>query len=158
VHPAHDSVKAFLTPAQCVSASGTIARCTVGYPSALTVHVFVQLLMNVPFTAVHFSAYETAKRLLAAEDDEGLFVQLIAGGAAGGLSAAVTNPLDVVKTRLQTDGTLRQHRGVGSSSVVRFSTLCIFHKPSAARERMPCEHLTSTWRLPCSCRHWPLKY
>lgn len=76
--------------------------------------------MNVPFTMVHFSAYETAKRLLAAEDDEGLSVQLLAGGAAGGLSAAITNPLDVVKTRLQTDGTLRQHRGAGSNSVVCF--------------------------------------
>ena len=78
--------------------------------------------MNVPFTAVHFSAYETAKRFLAAEDDEGLYVQLLAGGAAGGLSAAVTNPLDVLKTRMQTDGTLRQYRGAGSSSVVRFSS------------------------------------
>lgn len=80
--------------------------------------VDVQLLMNVPFTAVHFSAYETAKKLMAAEDDEGLAVQLLAGGAAGGLSAAITNPLDVVKTRIQTDGTLRQHRGLHSSSVV----------------------------------------
>ena len=78
--------------------------------------------MNVPFTAVHFSAYETAKKFLAAEDDEGLAVQLLAGGAAGGLSAAITNPLDVLKTRMQTDGTLRQYRGVGSNSVVCFSS------------------------------------
>jgi hypothetical protein len=74
--------------------------------------------MNVPFTAVHFASYETVKRLLAAEDDENLMTQLVAGGTAGGLSAACTNPLDVVKTRLQTDGTLRQHRGVKSSAVV----------------------------------------
>lgn len=70
----------------------------------------MQLLMNVPFTAVHFSAYETAKKFLATEDDENLGVQLVAGGVAGGLSAACTNPLDVIKTRLQTDGLLRHRR------------------------------------------------
>ena len=44
----------------------------------------VQLLMNVPFTAVHFAAYETAKRVLATEDDENLMTQLVAGGDCGG--------------------------------------------------------------------------
>ncbi|GLC46405.1 hypothetical protein PLESTM_001867900 [Pleodorina starrii] len=63
------------------------------------------LVMNVPFTAMHFSVYETAKRLLCHElDDETLRVQLVAGGLAGGCAAAVTTPLDVVKTRLQTCG------------------------------------------------------
>jgi Mitochondrial carrier protein len=78
--------------------------------------------MNVPFTAVHFSAYETVKRLLAASaDDEGLRVQLIAGGAAGGLSAAVTNPLDVLKTRLQTEGMLSHRRNLKSGAIVRLT-------------------------------------
>jgi solute carrier family 25 iron transporter 28/37 len=30
-------------------------------------------------------------------------MQLVAGGLAGGAAAAATNPLDVVKTRLQTE-------------------------------------------------------
>ncbi|KAG2437655.1 hypothetical protein HYH02_011036 [Chlamydomonas schloesseri] len=70
------------------------------------------LVMNVPFTAMHFSVYETSKKLLlgneggagsgVGEDEETLQVQLVAGGLAGGCAAAVTNPLDVVKTRLQT--------------------------------------------------------
>ncbi|KAG2485519.1 hypothetical protein HYH03_015791 [Edaphochlamys debaryana] len=63
------------------------------------------LVMNVPFTAMHFSVYETAKKLMyQGEDEETLRVQLVAGGLAGGCAAAVTNPLDVVKTRLQTSG------------------------------------------------------
>ena len=78
--------------------------------------------MNVPFTAVHFSAYETAKKVLVAEDDENLGVQLVAGGLAGGLSAACTNPLDVIKTRLQTDGLLRHRRQAGLTAKVLVST------------------------------------
>ena len=64
------------------------------------------LAMNVPFTAIHFSVYEGAKRALfkASEAErEGFAVQFAAGGIAGGLAAAMTNPMDVVKTRMQTE-------------------------------------------------------
>jgi len=68
------------------------------------------LVMNVPFTAVQFTVYELAKRqlvalqLLSSAEEEGLTEQLLAGGLAGGAAAAVTNPLDIAKTRLQTEG------------------------------------------------------
>lgn len=63
------------------------------------------ILMNVPFTAIHFSAYEAGKRALGeAGQPEGLRSELLAGGLAGGLAAAATTPLDVVKTRLQLAG------------------------------------------------------
>lgn len=65
------------------------------------------LVMNVPFTAIHFPIYEATKKMLnreGDEEDEGLIVQLIAGGLAGGAAAAATTPLDVLKTRLQTEG------------------------------------------------------
>lgn len=73
------------------------------------------LAMNVPFTAMHFTVYESAKIGLqrwggpfTSKDENGLvdeetfFTQFTAGGLAGGLAAAATNPLDVVKTRMQT--------------------------------------------------------
>lgn len=44
------------------------------------------------------------KEMLRQEEDETLLTQLSAGGLAGGCAAAVTNPLDVVKTRLQLEG------------------------------------------------------
>ena len=76
--------------------------------------------MNIPFTAVHFSMYESSKLLLAKDaEDEGLLVQLLAGGAAGGLAAAVTNPLDVVKTRLQTNSVTAGVAASAPNSVVR---------------------------------------
>lgn len=75
--------------------------------------------MNVPFVAIHFPIYESGKKVLTGGDDEaeGLLVEAVAGGAAGGIAAALTNPLDVVKTRLQTEGV--QSRVVYSASAVR---------------------------------------
>ncbi len=46
--------------------------------------VLLQILMNVPFTAIHFSAYEAGKRALGeAGQVEGLWSELLAGGLAG---------------------------------------------------------------------------
>ncbi|CAL9763255.1 unnamed protein product [Musa acuminata subsp. burmannicoides] len=61
--------------------------------------------MNAPYTAVHFTTYEAAKRGLMeispeSASDERLVVHATAGAAAGGLAAAITTPLDVVKTQL----------------------------------------------------------
>lgn len=64
------------------------------------------VVMNAPFTAVHFATYEAAKRGLMgispeSAEDERLLVHATAGAAAGALAAVLTTPLDVVKTQLQ---------------------------------------------------------
>ncbi|CAI0381893.1 unnamed protein product [Linum tenue] len=67
------------------------------------------VLMNAPFTAVHFATYEAAKKGLAeispdSANDESLIVHATAGAVAGALAAVITTPLDVVKTQLQCQG------------------------------------------------------
>lgn len=67
------------------------------------------VLMNAPFTAVHFATYEAAKRGLMevspdSADDNRVVVHATAGAAAGALAALLTTPLDVVKTQLQCQG------------------------------------------------------
>ncbi|XP_073057854.1 uncharacterized protein [Primulina eburnea] len=111
------------------------------------------VLMNAPFTAVHFTTYEAAKRGLMevspeSVNDERLAVHATAGAAAGALSAAVTTPFDVVKTQLQCQGVCGCDRFVSGSirDVVRtivekdgyrglmrgWMPRMLFHAPAAA--------------------------
>lgn len=111
------------------------------------------VVMNAPFTAVHFATYEASKRALMGvspddHDEERLVVHATAGAAAGALAAMVTTPLDVVKTQLQCQGVCGCER-FSSSSILEvtgaiikrdgFSGLIrgwmprmLFHAPAAA--------------------------
>ncbi|KAF7049329.1 hypothetical protein CFC21_057888 [Triticum aestivum] len=117
---------------------------------ALFVSYRTTVLMNAPYTAVHFSTYEAAKRVLGdmAADEESLAVHATAGAAAGALAAALTTPLDVVKTQLQCQGVCGCERFASSSIGDVFRTIIkrdgyvglmrgwkprmLFHAPAAA--------------------------
>lgn len=69
----------------------------ISYPTTLT--------MNIPLSAVQFSVYEAVKSYINPSGEYSPATHCIAGGIAGGTAAAVTTPLDVAKTLLQTRGT-----------------------------------------------------
>ncbi|KAK4685106.1 hypothetical protein P7C73_g5053, partial [Tremellales sp. Uapishka_1] len=105
----------YRTVVQCaktVYAREGLSAFYVSYPTTLT--------MSVPFTAVQFSVYESLKTLLNPEGGYSPLTHIAAGGVAGGVAAAVTTPLDVAKTLLQTRGSstdarIREARGMAEA-------------------------------------------
>lgn len=61
-----------------------------------------QLTMNIPFQAVHFITYELMQEQLNPHRHYHPGSHILSGAAAGAVSAAITTPLDVCKTLLNT--------------------------------------------------------
>lgn len=60
------------------------------------------IMMNIPFACVMVSVNESARKILNPSEEFSLSASMMAGCFAGACAAAVTNPLDVIKTKLQT--------------------------------------------------------
>jgi solute carrier family 25 (mitochondrial iron transporter), member 28/37 len=60
------------------------------------------LFMNIPHGAVQITVNESCRKLLAPSGDYTTNVYLISGCIGGAVAALATNPIDIVKTRLQT--------------------------------------------------------
>ncbi|XP_016311453.1 mitoferrin-1-like [Sinocyclocheilus anshuiensis] len=61
-----------------------------------------QLTMNIPFQAVHFITYEFMQEHFNPQRQYRPETHILSGAAAGAVSAAITTPLDVCKTLLNT--------------------------------------------------------
>ncbi|KAM3434848.1 hypothetical protein MY4824_005178 [Beauveria thailandica] len=86
-----------------VDAARTIVR-TEG-PAAMFHGYKATLYRDLPFSALQFMFYEqfqTWARKYQQSRDIGVGFELLTGATAGGLAGVITCPLDVVKTRLQT--------------------------------------------------------
>lgn len=78
------------------------------------------LLMNVPYNAVYFASYESLRRFLkrGSEKEFDALAHCLAGGGAGCVASALTNPFDVAKTRLQTQGDVeKKYKGMVNALV-----------------------------------------
>ncbi|KAI0704291.1 mitochondrial carrier [Cytidiella melzeri] len=85
-----------LTCARTVYQKEGLNAFYISYPTTLT--------MTVPFTAVQFTVYEQLKTLLNPSGVYSPSTHIVSGGLAGAVAGAVTTPLDVAKTLLQTRG------------------------------------------------------
>ncbi|KAJ8920122.1 hypothetical protein NQ315_011779 [Exocentrus adspersus] len=77
-----------------------------------------QLTMNVPFQSIHFVVYELSQKVI---NEDGVYnppAHMASGALAGGVAAAVTTPLDVCKTLLNT-----QQSGAATGLVEAFKTV-----------------------------------
>eukprot|EP00095_Tigriopus_kingsejongensis_P010395 maker-scaffold1565_size35505-snap-gene-0.10 protein:Tk10395 transcript:maker-scaffold1565_size35505-snap-gene-0.10-mRNA-1 annotation:"hypothetical protein DAPPUDRAFT_197963" len=91
---------------------------------------FTQLTMNVPFQASMFISYGMVQSTFNPEKQYNPSIHFLAGAIAGGVGSAVTMPLDVCKTLLNTQeaGVLKQIQQtevvglVGAARVVRRMT------------------------------------
>lgn len=84
----------------------------VSYPTTLAI--------SIPFNAIQYTIYEHLKRVLNPTHEYSPSSHMISGAGAGAVAAAVTTPLDVAKTMLQTRGTshdpeIRNVRGMSDA-------------------------------------------
>lgn len=65
------------------------------------------LFRDLPFSALQFAFYEQeqkiAKKWAGPGNDIGLPLEILTGASAGGMAGVITCPMDVVKTRIQTE-------------------------------------------------------
>lgn len=69
---------------------------------ALYVAMPTTLMMNIPYGIVMVPVNESARKILNPSGQYNISASMAAGCLAGGVAGAFTNPLDVVRTRLQT--------------------------------------------------------
>ncbi|KAI8919327.1 hypothetical protein PhCBS80983_g02135 [Powellomyces hirtus] len=82
----------------------------VSYPTTL--------MMTIPFQAIHFSTYEYFRKKLNPRGTYDPKTHIISGAMAGAAAAALTNPLDVAKTLLQTRGAVTDTKVRKASGLV----------------------------------------
>ena len=70
-------------------------------PRAFLVSFPTTLFMNVPYALVMGTSNEKLRQILNPSGEHSVPTYMLAGAGAGALAAIATNPLDVVKTRLQ---------------------------------------------------------
>lgn len=92
----------FLSTVALIYRHEGIAAFYISYPTTL--------FTSIPFAALNFGGYEYMLLVLNPSHAYNPYLHCVLGGVAGGLAAAVTTPLDCIKTALQTRGILPNQR------------------------------------------------
>lgn len=71
------------------------------------------IMREIPFTVIQFPLYEFLKLKAPVEQKDSLAIGAICGSIAGGIAAALTTPLDVIKTRI-----MLSEKRVGTSKLI----------------------------------------
>lgn len=85
------------------------------------------LFRDLPFSAFQFAFYEQEQKLARnymGSNDIGLSLEILTGASAGGMAGVLTCPMDVVKTRIQTEldpEVIAQARGKASAQAAKSS-------------------------------------
>jgi hypothetical protein len=116
-------------------AARTIAR-TEGF-AALYSGYKATIVRDLPFSALQFAFYEQERRLAmhwAGTPDIGLGMEILTAVSAGGAAGVLTCPLDVVKTRTQTQVTPDNHSS--SSQASHMEKIAKSRKPKGGQTRL----------------------
>jgi solute carrier family 25 S-adenosylmethionine transporter 26 len=70
--------------------------------------VAIQMYRDIPYAIITLLTYECLKEHWVSQREKAPWRDMVAGGIAGGIGSFATNPMDVVKTRLQVDSYLYQ--------------------------------------------------
>lgn len=97
IHNSHKMYRSLSDCARYVYRTEGISAFYISYPTTLS--------MTIPFTALQFLAYESISTFINPSKTYNPFTHCSAGALAGGFAAALTTPMDVVKTILNTRGT-----------------------------------------------------
>jgi hypothetical protein len=117
--------------------------------SALFYGYKATLVRDLPFSALQFAFYEQEQKLAKAwvgQRDIGLGLEILTGASAGGMAGVLTCPLDVVKTRIQT-----QHNPVSSPAPLpskASKSSASQSSPSPSTSSHTSKHATSTTSNP----------
>ncbi|KAG7699740.1 hypothetical protein KL930_001627 [Ogataea haglerorum] len=101
------------------------------------------LILNIPFAAINFGVYEYSSSKLNPDQLYNPLLHCVSGGVSGAAAAALTTPLDCIKTALQTrtipnvrgfkSAAIGLYKAGGSSAFWRgLSPRVIFNVPSTA--------------------------
>lgn len=83
------------------------------------------LAMNIPFAALNFVIYESSTKIFNPTNSYNPWIHCLCGGISGATCAALTTPLDCIKTVLQV-------RGSDTVHIEAFKTANTFKKASRA--------------------------